>query len=108
MYTSRLVLVLIDTVFSLIEIALALFLFSDVMIHFLRIPPVIDSFMQLGYPLTLALPIAYIELVCLALYIFPKTSVIGAILLTGYLGGAVASNLRAGLPLFSHVLFPVY
>ncbi len=42
------------------------------------------------------------------LYVIPRTSVLGAILLTGYLGGAVATNLRVGLPLFGHVLFPVY
>jgi hypothetical protein len=46
--------------------------------------------------------------VCLVLYLVPQTSVIGAILLTGYLGGAVASQVRAGNPMFTHALFPVY
>jgi hypothetical protein len=46
--------------------------------------------------------------VCLALYLVPRTSVLGAILLTGYLGGAIATHVRVDNPLFSHVLFPVY
>jgi hypothetical protein len=49
-----------------------------------------------------------LELVCLTLYVAPRTSVLGAILLTGYLGGAVAIHVRVGSPLFSHLLFPVY
>jgi len=49
-----------------------------------------------------------ILLVCTALYAIPNASVLGAILLTGYLGGAIATHLRIGDPLFSHVLFPTY
>jgi len=45
---------------------------------------------------------------CTVLYLMPRTSLLGAILLTGYLGGAVATHARAGDPLFSHILFPVY
>lgn len=85
-----------------------LFLLFDTVIHLMRIPPVVESFGQLGYQVSLVLGIAILELVCLALYVIPRTSILGAILLTGYLGGAVASNLRVGNPLFSHVLFPVY
>ena len=48
------------------------------------------------------------ELICLVTYLIPRTSVLGAILLTGYLGGAIASQFRAGNPLFSHTLFPIY
>ena len=47
-------------------------------------------------------------LVCTALYAYPRTSVLGAILLTGYLGGAVATHLRVGSPVFSHMLFGIY
>jgi DoxX-like family len=86
----------------------ALFLLLDTVIHLIEIPPVVEAFVQLGYSPTLARPIGVIELVCLVLYMIPRTSVLGAILLTGYLGGAIASNLRVGNPLFSHVLFPVY
>ncbi len=85
-----------------------LFLLFDGVIHLTRIAPVVDSFNQLGYPIVLALGLGIIELVCVVLYVVPPTSVLGAILLTGYLGGAVASNLRIGAPLFSNALFPVY
>jgi hypothetical protein len=46
--------------------------------------------------------------VCLALFAIPQTSVLGAILFTGYLGGAIATHVRIGSPLFTHVLFPIY
>ena len=58
--------------------------------------------------MSLALGIGILELVCLVVYVNPRTAILGAILLTGYLGGAVATNVRIGSPLFSHVLFPVY
>jgi hypothetical protein len=85
-----------------------LFLLFDSVIKLMQIQPVKDSFTQLGYPLSLAPIIDTIELVCLALYLLPRTSVLGAILLTGYLGGAVATHVRVGSPLLSHVLFPTY
>ena len=85
-----------------------LFLIFDTVIKFLEIPPVTESFTQLGYSPSLAWTIATIELVCLAVYLWPRTSVIGAVLWTGYLGGAIATHVRVGSPLFSHVLFPIY
>jgi hypothetical protein len=85
-----------------------LFMLFDGTIHLMTIPPVVDAFNQLGYPINLAVPIAIFELVCVILYLVPQTSVFGAVLLTGYLGGAVAANLRIGTPLLSNVLFPVY
>ena len=85
-----------------------LFLLFDVIIHFMKPAPVVAGFEQLGYPLSLAVPLAIIELVCLVLYVIPRTSVLGAVFLTGYLGGAVASNLRIGAPLVSTILFPIY
>jgi hypothetical protein len=85
-----------------------LFLLFDSVIKLMQIQPVKDSFAELGYPLSLAPVIGTIELVCLALYLLPRTSVLGAILLTGYLGGAVATHVRVGSPLLSHVLFPTY
>lgn len=88
--------------------AMVVFLFFDGAIHIARIPPVMIAFAQLGYSPDLAFPLGIIELVCLALYIIPRTSVLGAILLTGYLGGAVATNVRVGYPLFTNILFPVY
>ena len=84
------------------------FLIFDGVIHIMMPPPVAEGFAKLGWPISLSVPLGIIELACLALYVIPRTSVLGAILLTGYLGGAVAANLRLMLPLFSHVLFPVY
>ncbi len=85
-----------------------LFLLFDSVTHMMQIAPVVESFNQLGYPLSLALGIGLLELVCVVVYVIPPTSILGAILLTGYLGGAVATHARIGDPLFSHVLFPVY
>lgn len=70
--------------------------------------PAVQAFGQLGYPIGFAAGIGILLLVCVGLYLLPRTSVLGAILLTGYLGGAVASHVRVGDPWFSHVLFPVY
>jgi len=58
--------------------------------------------------LSLSVALGVILLACTVLYSIPRTSVLGAILLTGYLGGAIATHLRVGDPVFSHVLFPVY
>jgi hypothetical protein len=85
-----------------------LFLLFDTVIKLITIDPVIESFTQLGYPTSLAVAIGTIELICLVLYVIPRTSVLGAILLTGYLGGAIATHVRVESPLFTHVLFPVY
>ncbi len=85
-----------------------LFMLFDSTIHLMAIPPVVEAFNQLGFSINLAVPIAIIEIVCVILYLVPQTSVFGVVLLTGYLGGAVAANLRIGTPLFSNVLFPVY
>src|ERR1700722_811750 len=71
---------------------------------------VIKSTAELGYaPSTgLARGLGALALVCTMLYAFPRTAALGAILLTGYMGGAVASHLRVGDPLFTHILFGVY
>jgi len=85
-----------------------LLLLMDAVTHVLAIPPVVQAFTRLGFPLTLAVPVGVLELACLAVYVLPRSAVLGAILLTGYLGGAVAIQLRAGSPLFAEALFPVY
>ncbi len=85
-----------------------LFLAFDVTIKLMKIQPVVDSFTQLGIPVELARVVGTVELVCLMLYCFPRTAVLGATLLTGYLGGAVLTHLRIGSPLLSHTLFPIY
>ncbi len=85
-----------------------LFMLFDCVTHFIRTEQVRQAFAQLGIPIELSVVIAAIQLVCLILYVIPKTSVLGAVLFTGYLGGAVWSLLLIGQPVFSHVLFPVY
>jgi hypothetical protein len=62
----------------------------------------------MGYPDGTARPIGLVLLVCLVIHLAPRTTVLGAVLLTAYLGGAVATHVRVLDPLFSHVLFPVY
>ncbi|HEX9245867.1 MAG TPA: DoxX family protein [bacterium] len=82
------------------------FLLFDAVLHLLKPAPVAAAFAQLGYPLDLAVGIGILELVCVAIYVIPRTSLFGAILLTGYLGGAVASQLRVGHSFFETV-FPI-
>jgi hypothetical protein len=81
------------------------FMLFDAVIHIAKPQPVVDAFAQLGYPLRFAVALGAIELICVALYAVPRTAFVGALLLTGYLGGAVATQLRieAGFPTF----FPV-
>ncbi|MBO9576920.1 MAG: DoxX family protein [Sphingobium sp.] len=69
---------------------------------------VLKTTAELGYPPELARGLGVVALVFTALYAFPRTAVLGAILLTAYMGGAVATHVRIGSPLFSHVLFGVY
>jgi hypothetical protein len=84
------------------------FLLFDSVIKLLTIAPVLDSFDRLGYPAGVATGIGVLELVCVVLYVMRPVAVPGAVLLTGFLGGAVASHVRVADPLFSHVLFPTY
>jgi hypothetical protein len=85
-----------------------LFLSFDTIVKVLRLPVAIEGTTQLGYPESTVFIIGLIQLVCLVLYVVPQTSVFGAILFTGYLGGAIATHLRIGSPLFTHILFPIY
>ncbi len=86
----------------------ALFLAFDSVIKLMQLDVVREAMQPLGYPDYLGLVIGIIEAICLVLYVVPRTAVLGAILITGVLGGAIASHLRVGDPLFSHVLFGVY
>jgi DoxX-like family len=86
----------------------ALFLTFDTVLKVLKLAPAVQGTTELGYPVGTVLWIGMIELVCLALYLVPRTSVLGALLLTGYLGGAIATHVRVGSPLVSHTLFPIY
>jgi DoxX-like protein len=86
----------------------ALFLAFDTVLKVLALAPAVQGTTELGYPAATVRWIGLIELVCLALYLVPSTSVLGAIMLTGYLGGAIATHVRVGSPLLSHKLFPIY
>jgi len=86
----------------------SLFLLMDAFGKFIKPAPVVEGTLLLGYPASVILPLGIVLLVCTVLYSIPRTSVLGAILLTGYLGGAVATHVRVGNPLFTHALFPIY
>ena len=92
---------------TLSTIATAFLLFDSVA-NLLRVQPVLDGTAQLGYSTDVVFGLGLTLLLCVVAYIVPATSAIGALLLTGYLGGAVATHVRVGNPLFTHVLFPVY
>jgi hypothetical protein len=74
----------------------------------LEAQPVLDGTKQLGYPPDIVFSLGMTLLACVLVYLVPRTSVLGAVLLTGYLGGAVATHVRVGNPLFTHILAPTY
>lgn len=79
----------------------ALFLLVDGGMKLFKPPVVIEAMLLLGYPESTIIGIGVVLLVCAALYLLPRTSVLGAVLLTGYLGGAIASQVRVGSPAFN-------
>lgn len=83
-----------------------IFLLLDGAVHLAVPTPVVEAMNRLGIPPSLAVTLGIVELVCTALYVIPATSILGAILLTGYLGGAVAIHMRAGSPVFEAYVFP--
>ena len=92
----------------IISSLVVLFLVFDSLMKFVKPAPVVEASAQLGLPDSVIVCIGITLLACTVLYAIPRTSVLRAILLTGYLGGAVFTHLRVGNPLFSHVLFPTY
>lgn len=85
-----------------------LFLVFDGAIKLIPLDIVLATSQQLEIPANLARTLGVLTLVCTILYAIPRTSVLGAILLTGYLGGAIYTHLRVGSPIFTHILFGVY
>jgi hypothetical protein len=86
----------------------AAFLTFDTVMKLLQLAPAVQGTTELGYPAGTVVVIGAIELVCLVLYLVPRTAVLGALVLTGYLGGAIATHVRVGSPLPTHTLFPIY
>ena len=85
-----------------------LFLALDAGMKVSMLPPAVEATTKLGYPASTVFGLGILEIVCLAAYLIPRTAIIGAVLWTGYLGGAIATHVRVQDPLFSHTLFPVY
>ncbi|MBX2995292.1 MAG: DoxX family protein [Bdellovibrionaceae bacterium] len=91
-------------------LAIAFLLFDAIMKFFMdKLPPeALEAGKALEWPIEKMPLVGAILLICTVLYAIPRTSIVGAVLLTGYLGGAIASHVRVSNPLFSHTLFPVY
>ena len=83
-----------------------LFMLMDGVMKIVKPAPVLEASVQMGYPVATLTGIGLALIACTLIYIIPRTSIFGAILLTGYLGGAVASQVRAGAGLFE-LVFPV-
>jgi hypothetical protein len=84
------------------------FMVMDISMKFMNLPIVEQTGLHLGWQPGTARYLGTILAVCTVLYAWPRTAVLGAVLLTGYLGGAVATHMRVGSPLFTHTLFAIY
>jgi DoxX-like family len=84
------------------------FLLLDGAMKLVKPAVVVEGTVALGYSESAIVPLGIVLLGCTVLYALPRTAILGAILLTGYLGGAVATHVRVGDPLFTHILFPTY
>ena len=93
---------------TVLTVLLALFLVVDAVPKLLQMPMVVEATQQMGFDASAGPIIGAVLLVCLVLYLVPRTAILGAVLLTGYLGGAVCAQLRIEAPVFSTMLFPVY
>ena len=85
-----------------------LFLVFDMSLKLFANEAAVQGTTELGWPAHHLFTLGLTQLACLVLYLVPRTAPLGAILWTGYLGGAIATHLRLDNPLFSHVLFPIY
>ena len=83
-----------------------LFMIFDGVTKIMKVQQVIEATIRIGFPISTVAGVGVTLLICVALYVIPPTSVLGAILLTGYFGGATAANVRAGSPVFNTV-FPI-
>ena|SRR6188474_2745842 len=90
-----------------LSILAILLLLVDGFAKLIKPEPVVQATLQLGYPESTITTIGILVIICVIIYAIPKFSFLGAILLTGFLGGAIATHFRINNPLFSHTLFPV-
>src|SRR5215510_9922251 len=86
----------------------ALFLLMDGVMKLIKPNFVVEATVKLGYSESVIVPLGMVLTICTILYVIPQTSVLGAILLTGYLGGAVDAHVRNLDPWLTHILMPVY
>jgi hypothetical protein len=95
---------------ALSGLAVLFLLFDGIMKFFMdKLPPeALEAGAALQWPVEKMPLVGTILLICTLLYVIPRTAVLGAVLLTGYLGGAIASHVRVSNPLFTHTLFPIY
>lgn len=91
-----------------LSIIAILFMTMDGVMKLIQPEVVLETTLGLGYPQSTILPMGIIALICTALYAIPKTTVLGAVLLTGFLGGAIATHFRLEHELLSETLFPIY
>jgi hypothetical protein len=87
---------------------ISLLLALDAGVKVFMLAPAVEGTAQLGYPPQIVFPLGVIQVVSLVLYLVPRTSVLGAVLWTGYLGGAVATHVRLDNPMLTHTLSPIY
>ena len=80
----------------------------DAALKLAQAAPAVSGTVQLGYPASVVFGIGLVEILCVVAYAIPRTAILGAVLLTGYFGGAVATHVRVGSPLATHVLSPIY
>ena len=91
-----------------LSILAILLLLVDGFAKLIKPEPVIQATLQLGYPESTITTIGVLAIICAIIYAIPRSAFLGAILLTGFLGGAIATHFRINNPLFSHTLFPLY
>jgi len=91
-----------------LSVLATLFFLLDAAGKLLQIEPVMKGTVELGWPVSSVVPLGVLLVVGALLHALPRTAVLGAIYLTGFLGGAIATHYRIGSPLFSHVLFGAY
>ena len=88
-------------IFSALPVLLLLF---SAVLKLMKPAPVVEGFAQFGFPESLIFKLGILELACTVVYLIPRTSILGAILITGYLGGATATNVRVGAPFLGPVI----